>query len=257
MNRHYHDMDRASPAKIVSGSHAPNPGKPARSPSVTILEPDKSCHRHKQHHHHSDLLAPKPRKTNFWTWISAVGCALFWIVIIIGGLIILIVYLVFRPHIPQFDISGASLNAAYLDLGSLLNADLTLLLNFTNPNRKVRVDFSYAILDLYYGRIPISTQYIEQISVMSSEFRLVNTRMISSQVWLPPNESLQLTEQMQSNGPVLFEVKGLFRPRSNLGRLLRYSYPLLHFAYWTPKWGSQGKQMQIEALRDEPFFSSS
>ncbi|KAK4792095.1 hypothetical protein SAY86_022530 [Trapa natans] len=212
--------------KPAADIHAPNPSKPDQPSPVTDLEPDDSRHHYKWYYHHSNLLAPKPRKTSFWTWIFGLCCALFWIVIICAGLIILVVYLVFRPHIPQFNISSASLNAAYLDVDSLLNADIRLLVNFTNPNRKVRVDFSYVILDLYYGSVPIATQYIEPFSAMRSEFRLQNVRMISSQVRLPPSESLRLTKQMQSNGPVLFEVKGLFRARSNLGSLLRYSYPL-------------------------------
>lgn len=179
-----------------------------------------------QQTHRGHRLPPNRRKYRVLTWLIALCCALFWVVIIVGGLIVLIVYLVFRPHIPQFNIASASLNAAYLDMDYFLNADLTLLANFTNPNRKVRVDFSYVILDLYYGGVPIATQYIEPFSAMRSESKLADVHMISSQVRLPPSTSQQLGKQIESNGPVLFEVKGLFRARSNLGRVLRYSYPL-------------------------------
>lgn len=167
----------------------------------------------------------RPQKTTIVTWCIAIFCAIFWIVIILGGLIVLVVYLIFRPHIPHFDITAGTLNAAYLDMDRL-NADLSLLVNFTNSNRKVSVDFSYVILDLYYGGIPIATQYIEPFSAIRSETKLKSVEMITSQVYLPLAARQKLRSQMESNGLVIFDVKGIFRARSNLGSLLRYSYPL-------------------------------
>ncbi|KAI4384157.1 hypothetical protein MLD38_002344 [Melastoma candidum] len=164
------------------------------------------------------------QKTRFPTWFIAIFCAIFWLIIIVGGLIVLIVYLVFRPHMPRFDIPAASLNAAYLDLGTYLNADVTLLVNFTNPNKKVSVDFSSVILDFYYGSNPIATQYIEPFSVASRESRFAHAHMVSSEVRLLLADSQRLSTQLASNGLVMFEVRGLFRTRSNLGSFLRYSY---------------------------------
>lgn len=106
----------------------------------------------------------------------------------------------------------------------LLNADMTMLTNFTNPNRKVRNDFSYVILDLYYGSNAIATQYIEPFSTTRLESRLANVHMISSQVRLPSKDSEKLRKQLESNGLVVFEVKGLVRVRSKFGSFLRYSY---------------------------------
>ncbi|OWM76133.1 uncharacterized protein LOC116210560 [Punica granatum] len=209
---------REQPPPETGEEHARPPGRPV--PQTPHVEPEES-RRNRQ-----DLQFPRRRKAKFITWFFAICCALFWIVIIVGGLIVLIVYLLFRPHIPRFDIPSATLNAAYLDMDYLLNADLTLLANFTNPNRKVRVDFSYVILDLYYRSIPIATQYIEPFSTMRSESKFANVHMISSQVRLPLRESQLLRKQIESNGPVPLEVKGLFRARSNLGSLLRYSYSL-------------------------------
>ncbi|CAI0390251.1 unnamed protein product [Linum tenue] len=109
-----------------------------------------------------------------------------------ADLIVLVVYLVYRPHNPRFEVSDATLNAAYLDAGSLLNADVSVLANFTNPNRKVGVDFGSLIVDLYYGSTLIATQ---------------------------------LEEEIEKN-TVTFNVKGVFRVRSKLGTFLGYSYKL-------------------------------
>ncbi|KAG6757169.1 hypothetical protein POTOM_037472 [Populus tomentosa] len=168
---------------------------------------------------------PKPGGTKPLIWLGAVFCAILWIVIFLGGLIVLIVYLVYRPRSPRFDVSSASLNMAYIDAGSLLNADLTVLANFTNPNKKVSVDFSYMIIDLYYGSTLIATQYIEPFSAERAESRFVNVHMVTSQVRLPVLESARLQEQISKNGAI-FDVKGVFRVRSKLGTLLKYSYRL-------------------------------
>ncbi|KAK4429757.1 hypothetical protein Salat_1276300 [Sesamum alatum] len=180
-------------------------------------------HAGDHHHHPSFLRAPMSRRTRPVAWLVAAFCTLFWIIIIVGGLIILIVYLVFRPRSPRFDLSTGSFNAAYLDMGYLLNADVTLLANFTNPNTKVNIDFSYVILDLYYEKNFIATRYIEPFSVMRMESRFTSVHMVASQVRLSMAHSMALQRQMEG-GRVNFEIRGMFRTRSKLGGLLHYSY---------------------------------
>ena len=160
------------------------------------------------------------------TWFLAVFCAILWVVIIVGGLIVLIVYLVYRPRLPRFDISAATLNAAYLDMGYLLNADITMLANFSNPNRKVNVDFSYMYIDLYYGSTLIATQYVPPFYAIRAQSKFAYIHMVTSQVGIPLVAARRLKKQIEADG-VQFQVKGYFRARSTLGRLLKYSY-LLH-----------------------------
>ncbi|XP_010666335.2 NDR1/HIN1-like protein 6 [Beta vulgaris subsp. vulgaris] len=170
-----------------------------------------------------DLMYPAPNRTKPITWFGAVFCVILWLVIILGGLLVLIIYLVYRPRTPHFEIASASLNAAYLDLGYLLNSDLTVLANFTNPNEKVNVDFSYVVLQLYFDKHLIANQYIEPFSAFNTESKLANVEFVSSQVRLPIRVIQQLITQVQRNR-VIFEVDGIFHARSNFGSLLRYSY---------------------------------
>ncbi|XP_010248691.1 PREDICTED: NDR1/HIN1-Like protein 3 [Nelumbo nucifera] len=169
------------------------------------------------------LKVPQPRRTKPITWFTAIFCAILWMIIILGGLMVLIVYLVYRPRSPRFDISSATLNAAYIDMGYLLNADLTILANFTNPNRKIDVDFHYMVIDLYYGETQIATQAIDPFSATRAESKLLDVHMVSSQVRLPSGDSGQLKQQMEENRVVL-DVRGLFRTRSNFGTIFHYSY---------------------------------
>ncbi|KAK7359037.1 hypothetical protein VNO77_00981 [Canavalia gladiata] len=212
------------PVKSKVNFQEPSP-KAERFPVATPHEHIVPERRQQPRHDSGHGKLPKEKKSPPLAWLCAGLCVIFWLVIIIGGLIVLIVYFVFRPQSPHFDVSGATLNAAYLDLGYLLNADLTMLANFTNPNKKVHVDFSSVIIYLYYGSTLIATQYVEPFSAARLHSRFANIHMVSSQVQLPFRESQRLIKQMESNG-VLLEVKGVFRARSKLGSILRYSYNL-------------------------------
>eukprot|EP00257_Ricinus_communis_P010306 XP_002530053.2 NDR1/HIN1-like protein 13 [Ricinus communis] len=208
-------------AKVTSPQHQEEDHHPLhpRDPSLPPAH-QENCPRQS-----SGLRTPAPQRTRPITWLAAAFCAIFWIVIFLGGLIVLIVYLVYRPRSPRFEVSNVSLNAVYVDAGSLLNADITLLANFTNPNKKVAVDFNHIIIDLYYGNTLIATQYIESFSTARAQSVFANVHMVTSQVLLPLGESAQLQEQSNKNG-IIFNVKGVFRVRSNLGSFLRYSYRL-------------------------------
>ncbi|KAK6922298.1 hypothetical protein RJ641_012805 [Dillenia turbinata] len=243
LDSHRNLQPTPTPPRIQGlGSHQTRTSPPARElgshqhPYGRHSDPDSHWHpQHQQqlstgrsrHHdlnsHRGPLIFPIPRKTRPVAWILAAICAIFWLIVILGGLAILIIYLVFRPRSPKFDISTATLNVAYLDMGYLLNADLTLLANFTNPNRKVNVDFSYMYIELYYRNTLIATRPIDHFSVARSETKLANVEMVTSQVQLPLKDSKQLQNQMASN-KIQFEVLGFFRTRSKFGSIFRYSY---------------------------------
>ncbi|WVZ22460.1 hypothetical protein V8G54_001004 [Vigna mungo] len=199
-------------------AEAPPPLPPSDNPPLPRRKPLSDLR-------HTGIKLPEEPKSPPLTWLGACLCVIFWLIIIIGGLIVLIVYFVFRPQSPHFDVSSVTLNAAYLDLGYLLNADLTMLANFTNPNKKVHVDFSSVIIYLYYGSTLIATQYVEPFSAARLQSRFATIHMVSSQVQLPLRESQRLVKQMEGNG-VILEVRGIFRARSKLGTILRYSYNL-------------------------------
>ncbi|XVE85183.1 hypothetical protein DITRI_Ditri17bG0071200 [Diplodiscus trichospermus] len=192
-------------------------------PSQGVMTPQRQGRHPHEHRPHSSLFLPQDRPTKPLTWFAAAFCIIFWLVIIIGGVIILIVYLVFRPSSPRFDVNSVTLNAAYLDMGYLLNADVSVLANFTNPNKKVNVDFSYMYLDLYFQNTLIATQYIEPFSAARGQSMFADIHMVTSQVRLSMKETLLLQKQIENNR-VMLTVKGVFRARSNLGGLLRYSY---------------------------------
>ncbi|KAI3720360.1 hypothetical protein L6452_21276 [Arctium lappa] len=196
-----------------SSSLPPRVTPPSRPPSATHLSRYPS----------PPLRVPPPKKTKRLTWLVAICCVLLWIVVILGGLILLIVYLAYRPRYPKFDIASASLNAVYLDLGYLFNGDLTLLANFTNPNKRVNVEFRYMVINLYFEGTLIAARYVEPLSVSRRGYELRDVHMVSSQVPFSRRHVARLNEQMRT-GRIMFETKSFLRTTSTLGGFFRYSY---------------------------------
>ncbi|ESQ32851.1 hypothetical protein EUTSA_v10004434mg [Eutrema salsugineum] len=219
-HHHQQQQQRPPPSQPPRGGG----GYPTTLPPIAKPTPWRTAPTPSPHHRGGPPLPPPSRdQTNAMTWSAAFCCAIFWIILILGGLIVLIVYLVYRPRSPHIDISAANLNAAYLDMGFLLNGDLTILANFTNPNKKSSVKFSSVTFELYYYSTLIATQYIEPFKIPKRMSMFANVHLVSSQVQLQPTQSKELQRQIET-GPVLLNLRGKFHAHSNLGMLLRYSY---------------------------------
>ncbi|KAG6511855.1 hypothetical protein ZIOFF_029933 [Zingiber officinale] len=162
-------------------------------------------------------------------WLVAALCTLLWLAVILGGLAVLIVYLVFRPRTPLLEIVSGTLNGAYLDVGPRLNVDLTLLVNISNPNAKVHVTLSYLQLDLYFDGVLLATQGVEPLEESAGEAVLRSVHMVVSEVVLGTKAAEKWQEEAQGGGTgtnkgVGMQVVGRFRSRSVLSGWMRYSY---------------------------------
>lgn len=169
------------------------------------------------------VLLPRPRRTHAAVWCAAVFCIIFSILLILTGVIILIVFLSIKPKHPSFDTTSASLNSIYLDTPEYFNGDLTILANFSNPNRKIDVRFEFLSIELYFLDRLIAVQSVQPFAQRRGEARLESVHMISSQVYLPLNLSLELQKQVQSSR-IQYNIRGTFRVRATFG--------LTHFSYW-------------------------
>ncbi|XP_010458746.1 PREDICTED: uncharacterized protein LOC104739961 [Camelina sativa] len=154
---------------------------------------------------------------------ATICCAILLVILVFAGLILLIVYLANRPRSPYFDISAATLNAANLNMGYVLNGDLAIVVNFTNPSKKSSVDFSYVMFELYFYNTLIAREHIEPFIVPKGMSMFTSFHLVSSQVSIQQIQSQELQLQLET-GPVLLNLRGTFHARSNHGALMRYSY---------------------------------
>lgn len=204
-------------------------------------EPNQHPDRHhdliNDYSHRPHLKPPPVKRTSPLTWLTAICCALLWTIIILGGLAVLIIYLLFRPRNPQLDITQATLNAAYLDIdvdsnATLLNADLTLLTNFSNPNHKIDVVFTMLELDLYFRKTLVAVAAVDEFAERRGESALRSVHMVASQVILSEKEADEWRRQEEEGAVgsggglrgLVMEVHGTMRTRLMFGGLMRYSY---------------------------------
>ncbi|CAL9069045.1 unnamed protein product, partial [Musa banksii] len=173
-------------------------------------------------HRPSEFLT-RPQPTHPAFWLVGACCTLLWVAIILAGLAILIVYLVVRPKGPQLEISSANLNGAILDGGGLLNADLSVLANFSNPNQKVDLRFGQVQLDLYFRSVLIATQGLGPFRERRREAVLRYVRMVSSSVALPA-DAAEAWRAGEIGNRHAMKVVASFRTRSDIGGWLHYTF---------------------------------
>ncbi|XP_062112518.1 uncharacterized protein LOC133823686 [Humulus lupulus] len=144
----------------------------------------------------------------------------------LAALSLLIFYLVLSHWGPRFGVvsTGTTLNKLSLEKGNLLNVNITLGTNFTNPNKKAAVDFKHIVVELYFGQTIIANNNVEPgLSAPKGGTQSVEVDMVASKVQLFELEIQRLKSQMLKD-KVMFEVRGSFLAQSKLWRHLRYSY---------------------------------
>ncbi|XP_010433495.1 PREDICTED: uncharacterized protein LOC104717594 [Camelina sativa] len=171
------------------------------------------------------LRQPRNSKTSLWIWCVAGLCFVFSLLLIFLGIATLIVFLAIRPRTPVFDIPNANLHTIYFDSPLFFNGDLSMLVNFTNPNKKIEVRFEKLGIELFFFNRLIAQQVVEPFSQKKRETRLEPIHLISSLVCLPVNHAVELRRQVQNN-KIEYEIRGTFKVRAHFG-MIHYSY-LLH-----------------------------
>uniref|UniRef100_A0A1J3HQB1 Protein YLS9 n=1 Tax=Noccaea caerulescens TaxID=107243 RepID=A0A1J3HQB1_NOCCA len=171
------------------------------------------------------LLQLRTTRTNPWIWCGAALCFIFSVLLIFFGIATLILFLAVRPRTPVFDISNAKLNTIYFESPVYFNGDVLLLVNFTNPNKKLDVRFENIYVELWFYNKSIARQGILPFSQRNGKTRLEPIRLISNLVFLPVNHALELRRQVVAN-KVDYEIRSTFKVKAVFG-IIHYSY-LLH-----------------------------
>ncbi|KAF3773486.1 hypothetical protein EJ110_NYTH55207 [Nymphaea thermarum] len=186
-------------------------------PSATVRQQAGQCP------YKEECLLRPPRRTNAVVWCFAIFCSIFSLLLVLGSVITLIVFLAVKPEHPSFDIANASLNSIYIDSLSLLNGELFILANFTNPTQRINVGFEYLNIELLFHGTLIAARAIKPFEQRSGGSRLQTIQMVSSEVPLPPMVSLELQRQVRNNR-IQYEIRGNFKTRAGLG--------LSQITYW-------------------------
>lgn len=185
------------------------------------------------------LLQLRTSRTNPWIWCGAALCFIFSILLIVFGIATLILFLAVRPRTPVFDIANAKLNTVLFESPVYFNGDVLLLVNFTNPNKKLNLRFENLHVELWFADKSIARQSILPFSQRNGKTRLEPIRLISNLVFLPVNHAVELRRQVIAN-KIDYEIKSTFKVKAVLG-IIHYSYSLhgsCHLQFNSPPAGN-------------------
>ncbi|KAF8113960.1 hypothetical protein N665_0043s0033 [Sinapis alba] len=166
---------------------------------------------------------PRNSRTNPLIWCVAGLGFVFSLVLIFFGIATLVVFLAVKPRIPEIDIPNASLHTIYFDSPLYFNGDVSMMMNFTNPNKKMEVRFEHLKIELFFFKKLIAVQGVQPFSQRKRETRSEPIRLISSLVYLPVNHAVELSRQVQNN-KIEYQIRGTFKVRAHFG--------LIHYSYW-------------------------
>eukprot|EP01018_Ginkgo_biloba_P006245 Gb_30712 [translate_table: standard] len=173
----------------------------------------------------NERVLPPPQRTNICVWCSALICSFITILLILLGLAVLVVYLIFHPRLPTFEIVEARLNRISLDpTNYVMNSEIISLAKIANPNHKVDVVYEYINFKLYFHSELIATQLLEPFGQKRGNWSLNVIDMVSSDVELSPEDGGILISAASKNN-VAYQLKGTFRTQARFGSIA-------HIPYW-------------------------
>ncbi|GLJ49559.1 hypothetical protein SUGI_1051150 [Cryptomeria japonica] len=175
--------------------------------------------------HADDPIGPPPPRTNVMMWCSVIFCAVVCIIIILGGLVVLISYLAFHPHIPKFNVMRGSLNSIILDQSFILSSDATLLIEAHNPNDKIQITYEYIKFELQFEKRTISKVSLVNAQIIQPPKNttgfLLDMNTVALQ--LEAREGEDLSVLLQKNR-IDFDLKGTIKTKSRFGSITSVKY---------------------------------
>ncbi|KAG1367005.1 NDR1/HIN1-like protein 12 [Cocos nucifera] len=85
-----------------------------------------------------------------------IGCAFLIIAVIITGIVVVAIYMIYRPKMPYIEVADAHLNTLDYDQSGLLDTEMALTIVAENDNFKAHASFSDARFNLRFHGIKIA-----------------------------------------------------------------------------------------------------
>uniref|UniRef100_A0A7N0RDI1 Late embryogenesis abundant protein LEA-2 subgroup domain-containing protein n=1 Tax=Kalanchoe fedtschenkoi TaxID=63787 RepID=A0A7N0RDI1_KALFE len=193
------------------------PPSTTASPSAPLVPPghvksDQPDHHHHDHHraHTSTRARKKPRSCccRVFCWTISIIIILIVAIAITAG----ILYLIFRPKLPDYSIDSLRVTELALNPDATLSASFTLNVTAENPNTKIgiyylrgsRLSAWYEDTELCNGSLPAFYQGHENTTVMDVVMsgRHVNGTRILSRVQEREQASGSVPLSLRANVPV-------------------------------------------------------
>lgn len=141
-------------------------------------------------------------------------CTLLLILLILGGLLVLIGWLIYKPHKPNFSLVGAAIYELNVTSPPYMSTTMQFTVLARNPNRRVKLDYDQFSALVYYKGQPITPPVVLPPLLQETK----------STVILPPvirGASVPVSVEV-ANGLLMDEIYGVVALRLVLMGKMRY-----------------------------------
>ncbi|MQL70807.1 hypothetical protein Taro_003108 [Colocasia esculenta] len=176
------------------------------------------------------------RRPNLLVGFTAVVCAILAVVVIISGVVVLSVYLAYRPKMPYVTVRDTHLDVLSFDTSGQLGVRITINMEAHNDNTKAAASLSDIGFELQFAQVPIAYLQADPFDVVKNSTYPLPYVVESSTVPLDPPR-IDKMDRALKQGKVEFSLRGEARTRWRVGVFLsvrfwthldcnlRYFYP--------------------------------
>uniref|UniRef100_A0A1D1YIQ5 3-isopropylmalate dehydrogenase n=1 Tax=Anthurium amnicola TaxID=1678845 RepID=A0A1D1YIQ5_9ARAE len=155
-------------------------------------------------------------RSKLLVWFAVIVCMILVVAIIITGIVVLGVYLAYRPKMPYIRVRDTHLDDLLYDQFGRLDVRMTINIEAVNDNTKADATFSDIAFDLQFARIPIARLRAEPFEVSKNNTFLLPYSVESSPVPLGA-EAMEKMDKALKQGTVAFDLGGQAKTRWRVG----------------------------------------
>lgn len=162
------------------------------------------------------LISDEGRHTHPLVWAVAIVCLILVIAVIITGIVVLTVYIIYKPTAPYIKVTDAHLNNLVYDQSGLLEIEMALRLVAENNNVRAHASFSDQRILLQFHDIDVAELRADPFEVAKNNSLELNYHFQSQTIPLGDG-AMDTMDVALKRGIVPFELIGQARTRWKVG----------------------------------------
>ncbi|CAA7033813.1 unnamed protein product [Microthlaspi erraticum] len=156
--------------------------------------------------------------TSPFIWCAAIICAIISIVVIFGGIVVFVGYMVIHPRVPIISVDGAHLDLLKYDIVGVMQTQLTIVIRAENDNAKAHALFDKTEFKLIYEGKTIA--YLRQDEFEVDKERSVLSNYLVQSYPIPLNPTMmEAIDFAVKQDVITFQLKGGSKARWRVGPL--------------------------------------
>ncbi|EOA14484.1 hypothetical protein CARUB_v10027699mg [Capsella rubella] len=161
--------------------------------------------------------------TSPFIWCAAIVCAIISIVVIFGGIVVFVGYMVIHPRVPIISVADAHLDFLKYDIFGVLQTQLTIVIRVENDNAKAHALFDNTEFKLSYEGKLIAILRAPEFEVPKEKSKYLPYSVQSYPIPLNPS-LMQAVDYAIKQDVITFEINGGSRTRWRVGPLGSFKF---------------------------------